>query len=122
MRLFEVDFQGLKNTVYCKSESTRSGFKHVARMYYNGNSYTATRHYYNRTYEYYDFQSVMQELFENIVNEFKEKAVNNWKVENNKQRISKDKRQEIYKKINVLFADSVNSLKKEPKYTYVEDF
>lgn len=122
MRLFEVNFQGVKNTVYCKSESTRHGFKHVARMYYNGNSYTATRHYYNRTWEYYDFQSVMQDLFENIVNEFKEKAVNNWKVENNKQRISKDKRQEIYKKINVLFADSVNSLKREPNYTYVEDF
>ena len=31
MRLFEVDFQGLKNTVYCKSESTRSGFKHNGR-------------------------------------------------------------------------------------------
>ena len=122
MRLFEVDVQGVKNTVYCKSESTRSGFKHVAKMYYNGNSYTATRHYYNRTWEYYDFQSVMQDLFKNIVNEFKEKAVNNWKVENNKQRISKDKRQEIYKEINNLFSDSINSLKKEPKYTYVEDF
>ena len=122
MKIFNVNFQGEKNSIYCKCENTRNGFKHVATMYYNGNSYTATRYYYNRRWEYYDFQSVMQDLFKNIVNEFKEKAVNNWKVENNKKRISKDKRQEIYKKVNALFADSVNSLKKEPKYTYVEDF
>ena len=122
MRVFEIEILGEKVRVYCDCKNRKDGFKHVARMYYDGNSYTATRHYYNRTYEYYDFQSVMQDLFKNIVNEFKEKAVNNWKVENNKQRISKDKRQEIYKKINVLFADSVNSLEKEPKYTYVEDF
>lgn len=122
MRLFEVNFQGEKNTVICKSQDARTGFKHVAKMYYNGKIYTATRYYYSRTYEYYCFQSVIQDLFENIENEFKEKAVDNWKIQNNRQRISKDKRQEIYKKINALFADSVNSLKKEPNYRYLEEF
>lgn len=118
MRLFEVNFQGLKNTVYCKSESTRSGFKHVARMYYNGNSYTAIRHYYNRTYEYYEFQSVMQDLFENIVNEFKEKAVNNWKVVNGKKRISAVERERIYKDIDALFKNSFMEITEEPPYSY----
>ena len=91
-------------------------------MNYNGNIYVATSYYINRTWEYFEYQSVIKKLYYIISDEIKEKAVNNWKVENNKQRISKDKRQEIYKKVNALFADSVNSLKKEPKYTYVEDF
>ena len=39
MKIFNVNFQGEKNSIYCKCENTRNGFKHVATMNYNGNIY-----------------------------------------------------------------------------------
>lgn len=56
MRLFQYG----KITVHCKSESTRYGFRHIADLFINGcfaNSKKAC--YYNRTWESYEFESVL---------------------------------------------------------------
>jgi hypothetical protein len=42
------------NTIECRSENTRYGFRHLAEL--NGTRYKAC--YYNRTWEQYDFQTV----------------------------------------------------------------
>jgi hypothetical protein len=49
----------------CQSESTRYGFRHVATLLRNGNEIASTKHcYYNRTWESYEFESVLQSLAE----------------------------------------------------------
>jgi hypothetical protein len=47
-------------TVVCESEKTRYGFRHLARLLENGSQVNKTKAcYYNRTWESYDFQSVI---------------------------------------------------------------
>lgn len=50
--------------VICKTNRTRSGFNHVATLYVDGQSEgTAKCVYYNRTWESYQYESVLQKLF-----------------------------------------------------------
>ena len=119
MKIFNVNFQGEKNSIYCKCENTRNGFKHVATMYYNRNTYVAVCYYLNRTWECFEYQSVIRKLFYTISDEMKEKAVKNWKASKGKKRISKTERERIYKDVNALFKNSFMEITKEPTYSYV---
>ena len=119
MKIFNVNFQGEKNSIYCKCENTRNGFKHVATMNYNGNTYVATSYYINRTWEYFEYQSVIKKLYYIISDEIKEKAVEEWKTTKGKKRISKAERERIYKDIDTLFKDSFMEITKEPTYRYI---
>ena len=50
-------------TVVCESEKTRYGFRHLAKLLENGNQVNKTKAcYYNRTWESYEFQSVVHWL------------------------------------------------------------
>lgn len=62
MKIFKIN----KNLeVVCRSESTRYGFRHLATLLINGEEReTAKRCYYNRTWESYEFESVLEELAE----------------------------------------------------------
>jgi hypothetical protein len=52
--------------IKCESKKTRNGFKHVASIYYNGTKIKSkTAQYLNRTWESYEFQSVLHRLIEN---------------------------------------------------------
>ena len=119
MKIFNVNFQGEKNSIYCKCENTRNGFKHVATMNYNGNTYVATSYYINRTWECFEYQSVIRKLYYIISDEMKEKAVEEWKTTKGKKRISKTERERIYKDIDALFNGSFMEITKEPTYSYV---
>ena len=62
MRIFKItkDIE-----VVCRSESTRSGFRHLATMMRNGiEIQDGKRTYQNRTWERYEFQSVLHEVVE----------------------------------------------------------
>lgn len=118
MKVFSVNFQGEKNSIYCKYENTRNGFKHVATMYYNRNTYVAVCYYLNRTWECFEYQSVIRKLYYIISDEMKEKAVEEWKTTKGKKRISATERERIYKDIDNLFKDSFMEITKEPAYSY----
>ena len=118
MKVFSVNFQGEKNSIYCKCENTRNGFKHVATMYYNRNTYVAVCYYLNRTWECFEYQSVIRKLYYIISDEMKGKAVDEWKAEKGKKRISAVERERIYKDIDALFNDSFMEITKEPAYSY----
>jgi hypothetical protein len=62
MKTFKID----KNaTIICNSESTRYGFRHLATLMVNGyESGSAKRCYYNRTWESFEFESVIADLLE----------------------------------------------------------
>ena len=119
MKVFSVNFQGEKNSIYCKCENTRNGFKHVATMYYNRNTYVAVCYYLNRTWECFEYQSVIRKLYYIISDEMKEKAVEEWKTTKGKKRISKTERERIYKDIDALFKNSFNEIEQQPEYEYV---
>lgn len=60
MRIFKIN---QKIEIVCNSESSRNGFRHRATLVLNGREADeATEHYQNRTWESYEFQTVMQKL------------------------------------------------------------
>lgn len=62
MRIFTMG----KITVVCRWESTRSGFRHLATLLVNGcERATAKCCYLNRTWEYYQFESVLKKIINN---------------------------------------------------------
>ena len=52
-----------KVSVVCESQGTRYGFRHLAYLMINGNEVDKAKMcYYNRTWENFEFQSVLLEL------------------------------------------------------------
>jgi hypothetical protein len=65
----------------CDSDSTRSGFKHTARLIINGNEVESTKIcYLNRTWERYEYQSVIHRLIEKskVLSDEEKKICNEW--------------------------------------------
>jgi hypothetical protein len=60
MKLFKVN----KNiTIVCETASTRNGFKHTATLMLNGNEVETVKiNYLNRTWESFEYQSVLSHL------------------------------------------------------------
>jgi len=53
-------------TVKCKTWSSRNGFLHTAELYQNGSrTHKAQVKYYNRTWEKYQYQTVIRNVLEN---------------------------------------------------------
>jgi hypothetical protein len=62
MKIFEL---GNKYQAVCVSEGTRYGFRHVATLLHNGREIAKTKCcYYNRTWESFEFESVLRKLIE----------------------------------------------------------
>jgi hypothetical protein len=60
MKIFNLDTE---YTVVCDTQDTRSGFKHVATLCRNGYEVCKTKIcYYNRTWERFTYESVLQHL------------------------------------------------------------
>jgi len=63
-------------TVTTYSESTRNGFRHVAILFRNGYEVNkATANYLNRTWESYDFQTVLHKLLDKSFDKDKAKSL-----------------------------------------------
>ena len=62
MQIFKLDE---KTQVVCQSEGTRYGFRHLATLMVNGQEMEKNKCcYYNRTWESWQFQSVVMGLIE----------------------------------------------------------
>jgi len=71
MRIFNLNKE---YNIVCNSEGTRYGFRHLATLHRNGFSIAkAKRCYYNRTWEYFEFESVLIDII-NYNFEGKQKA------------------------------------------------
>ena len=75
MRIFNLD--NVYNVV-CNSEGTRYGFRHLATLCKNGFAIAKAKcTYYNRTWECYEFESVLIKLInDNFEGTEKEKYLN----------------------------------------------
>jgi hypothetical protein len=60
MRIFDVN-KSIR--VVCNSTSSRSGFNHTATLFVNGSERETVKvHYINRTWESYEYESVLEKL------------------------------------------------------------
>jgi len=60
MRIFNLDKQ---YNIVCNWENTRYGFRHIAVLHKNGFEISRGKIcYYNRTWERYEFESVLKEV------------------------------------------------------------
>jgi len=75
MKIFNLDEN---YNVVCNSEGTRSGFRHLATLCKNGYSIAKAKcTYLNRTWECYEFESVLIKIVnDNFEREEKEKYLN----------------------------------------------
>ena len=83
------------------SRNTRSGFAHDTTLFKNGEEIgRATAIYYNRTWEYYRYQTVMKKCIGAIINEKEEDYISTYKANNGIKRLTAEKRgqtmQEFY--------------------------
>ena len=78
------------------SESTRYGFRHTCVMFINDYHRTTIYHsYYNRTYESYTYQTVMLEAVQEVMNEIYENELQDYKEKNGIKRLTAAKRKEF---------------------------
>ena len=70
MRYFEFKTNGKTLTFYCEFVRTRSGFKHICRVVNDStfeNLLQCKICYLNRTWEYFEFQSVLLKAVEKLL-------------------------------------------------------
>lgn len=62
MKTFEI---GENISAVCESQKTRYGFRHIARLFYHNHEVKFAKVcYYNRTWESFEFESVLQKLLD----------------------------------------------------------
>lgn len=105
MQIFKTTHNGNEYEFICEWSKTRNGFKHECRLFVNGNFETsATCQYLNRTWEKYDYQSVMFSAVSNLYHEREDFLKYVFKSDNGYEKMTKKRNEEFMK---VLEADEL---------------
>ena len=92
-------------TFYCESLNTRSGFKHVVRLYKNGREIAEnTSHYLNRTWESYRYKTCMLGAVGNLQTQLEHDFMEKYKAKHGIKRLTAKKRE---------FAENLLNMTKE---------
>ena len=108
MRIFKITKE---IEVVCESQSTRSGFRHLATLMINGQEREKAKcTYINRTWERYEFQSVLNDVVgkahkNNLISDEEKKACDKF-IEGDQTDWSKFKTTAMVAKMGELFADT----------------
>lgn len=82
----------VKYEFICMTDKNYNGFKHIARLYINGEfANRKERQYYNRTWEKYDYQSVMLDTIKDQIEYLNSFYIEKFKTEKGYKRMT-DKR------------------------------
>ena len=93
MEIRKITVNGNEYEFVNSSRSTRTGFAHDTTLFKNGYEIgRATCIYYNRTWECYRYQTVMQRCIKNIEENRYDRFIGNYKAENNIKRMTAEKR------------------------------
>lgn len=113
MQIFKTTHNGNEYEFVCKWGNTRSGFKHECRLFINNQFKTdATCYYYNRTWESYNYQSVMLRAVGTLMEGREEFLKDAFKDERGYKQMTAKRKEEFEK---VLVADSLMLEYKEVK-------
>ena len=115
MKIFECKaYPEFKIVAY--SYNTRSSWGHKAELIKN-NDYTLNKYkitYYNRTWECYQYQSVIQSVLEAYMQQIIDEFINDYKQQNNIIRLKPQQREELtrqakittlYEKLNTFYGE-----------------
>ena len=107
MKTFEIK-NGMQ--VICESQNTRNGFRHIAILMNNGNEVDRTKvTYLNRTWESFEFESVLHKLINetNILNqEEKDQFFNKSKKDEHDRTHSEMKTVQMIASLGDIFTDN----------------
>lgn len=89
MEIRKIAVNGIDYELVCESRNTRSGFAHDCTLFKDGRQTAkATCYYYNRTWESYRYQTVMQCVVSKAIAEYKDDLLTAWKKANGIKRLT----------------------------------
>lgn len=97
--IYNREINGVKFTLVCESWSTRTSWGHVVTLYKNDSVKVgrAKIRYYNRTWECYQYQSAIQCVILQAINEIKEVAKETFKTLHHYKVLTKKRASEFAK-------------------------
>lgn len=96
MYISKIDHNGNEYEFICEWKNTRNGFKHECRLFVNGNFETvATFNYLNRTWESYQYQSVMLRAVSILLDEYTEFLKRAFKNDRGYDKMTKKRNEEF---------------------------
>lgn len=105
MQIFKTSHNGNEYEFICEWADTRNGFKHECRLFVNNHFETsATCHYYNRTWESYNYQSVMLRAVGILMEHHENFLKDVFKSDNGYKQMTAKRKEEFEK---ILAADSL---------------
>lgn len=105
MQIYKINHNGNEYEFVCSWGNTRNGFKHTCNLFKNGRFMSdATCHYLNRTWECYEYQSVMLRVIGNRMESREEHLKDVFKYENGYEKMTAKRKAEFQ---NILDADEL---------------
>lgn len=96
-----VEVNGKKYTFFNESGNTRSGFYHKSVLFINDNEVIDNRcNYYNRTWECYQYQTVMKYCLYKLKNNRVERLKERFKTENGYSKMTQKRLEEFQKVVD----------------------
>lgn len=104
-------------TIVCESWETSHAWGHKATILWHGYSTRATAkiRYYNRTWERYQYESVILDAIQQMIDNRKTEIVDNYKTKNDIKRIKQDQKDKLYAEDELLseYYELLNHFEKE---------
>lgn len=98
MEIRKIKTNGRMYEFVNSSRNTRTGFAHDTTLFIDGREHgTATAIYYNRTWERYRYQTVMQRCIDDIIEANKKDYIAVYKADNGINRLTAEKREQVEK-------------------------
>lgn len=96
MELRKIELNGIAYEFVCDSRNTRTGFAHDCTLFKNGRQESkATCYYYNRTWENYQYQTVMRSAVGKALAELEDDLLTAWKKANGIKRLTAERKKEF---------------------------
>lgn len=103
MEIKEIMVNGNRYTFTNEFKSNRQGFKHLTTVFWNGRELgDYSKQYYNRTWESYEYQSVMRGCINNLIEKHYNNFIDVYKGKYNINRLIKAKREDADREFNEL--------------------
>lgn len=100
MRIIKKEVNGNEYMFVCETWERSNAWGHKCTLFYNGNEYAKnTCRYYNRTWEYYTYQTVCIECIQKLIQKRIESEKYCFKCEHGYKKLTKDRNELLEKKL-----------------------
>lgn len=107
----KINFKDI--TIILDTKGSYTGFKHESIVFYkNFMEFKTSINYYNRTWEVFTYQSILNKSCNIIIENEEKQAILNYKEYNNIKRLTEKQKKEIIKNIDSKLYKQAKQLKK----------